>query len=318
MVFFALVVIELPKVVETLESKNINVPEPITDIAQSNLYGYKKQEKKIFDSLKGTDSAEYIEEPAEELDHEETTSPLVVEPAIPIEVDDIQVNEPDQGEVIAAQTLQAPLTFLIVGDSLINQGTGPRLESDLFKYKGISVKRVGKSSTGLNRRDYFNWQTYTKTLINKYHPDVMVIMFGANDGQTIVDDKGRKYAFSDSRWDGVYRKRVNDYMKLISSKSKKVYWLGHPIPRTADFHKKFVRMNKIFKEESAKFPNIVYVDSWNRFAKNGKFAPIVADDNGLKGAVKHPDGVHFTSHGAKIHSQLIFKYLKKDIVLKPK
>ncbi len=220
-----------------------------------------------------------------------------------IDIEDIEQNK----------KLTIPLNILIVGDSLIITECGQELERRLTEYEGIIVKREGKYSTGLNRIDYFDWYKRTNQLVNDFFPDVIIVFFGANDGQKIKDENGRTYRLYSDKWEEVYSKRVHDFMQLTSTNAKKVYWIGHPIAANKDFTRKFALMNSIYEKQAEEFENVTFINSWDRFAINGKYAPFVENNQGVKVKVKYSDGVHLTSNGARIMADLVFEYLEEDI-----
>ena len=209
--------------------------------------------------------------------------------------------------------VEPPVKFLLVGDSMMLVGFGPALENTLLEYKDVSVIREGQYSTGLNRIDYYDWFTKTDELIAEHKPDVLIVMFGGNDGQGIRDREGKAHELGTASWSEVYSQRVNVYLTRVSPKVKKIYWVGHPIPSTDNFMKKFSAMNPVFKAESAKFPNAVYVDSWDRFAVGGKYSQTIPDDDGLYQIAKQSDGVHVTDFGGKILTGVVMKEILKDV-----
>jgi hypothetical protein len=92
-----------------------------------------------------------------------------------------------------------------------------------------------------------------------------------------------------------------------------IYIVGHPIAGTENFTWKFGIMNNIYKTEAVKFPNVVYVDSWERFSVNGAFSQSIPDDNGLWQIAKSSDGVHVTDFGGGILSNLVIKEVLKSV-----
>jgi hypothetical protein len=212
--------------------------------------------------------------------------------------------------------LQTPLKFLLVGDSMMLVGFGPALEKSLLSYDGVSVAREGMYSTGLNRIDYYDWYSKTDELVTDNKSDILVVMFGANDGQGILDLNGNAFQLDDPQWKVIYRERVNLFLTKFSPKLKKIYWVGHPIAGNDDFMGKFQTMNPIYKEEIAKFPNVVYIDTWERFSVDGVYSQSIPDDNGLWQIAKQSDGVHVTDFGGAIMSDLVMKAIMKDVELK--
>jgi hypothetical protein len=212
--------------------------------------------------------------------------------------------------------LRTPFVVQLLGDSMMLEGFGPRLEVKLLEFMGLTVKRFGKYSSGLNRIDFYNWYDQTTVHLKANKPDVLIVLFGANDGQNIIDlDTKIKYGLSSPQWDVVYAKRVKLYLDYFSPMVREFYWVGHTIPRTDNFYGKFLRMNAIYKAECEKVENCHYVDSWARFAVNGKYSATLADDNGLVKTVKGSDGVHVNTHGGNILADLVIKTMRKDVLM---
>ncbi len=216
-------------------------------------------------------------------------------------------------EAVKDIKMSPPLNFLIVGDSLVIQSFGVLTEQKLFSYEGVDVYREGHYSTGLNRIDYYDWYAKTQELIDSFEPDVLIIFIGSNDGQGIVAYDGAVHKWPSPGWDVAYRERIHKYMEDFSPQVSKLYWIGHPVPKTDNFNLKFTKMNEIYSSESLNFDNIVFINSWDRFTVNGVYSPTVADDSGLSQYVKSSDGVHLTPHGGKILTELLFTYMEKDI-----
>lgn len=215
-------------------------------------------------------------------------------------------------------TVKPPFSVYMIGDSMILEGFGPMMKNKLLEYKDISVKSSGRYSTGLNRVDYFDWFKETENIINQNRPDVLIIMYGANDGQNIIAKDGSIGNLGSEKWKTIYTERVSDYLALISPKVGLVYWVGHAIPRPQDFYNKFSTMNPIYEAECAKYTNCRFVNEWDRFAIDGKYAAAVADDNGLVQTVKGGDGVHVTNHGGNIMADEVIKMMKLDIPMEKK
>jgi hypothetical protein len=212
--------------------------------------------------------------------------------------------------------IAVPVKFLLVGDSMMEWGFGVCLEKALLEHDGVSVVREGVHSTGLNRIDYFDWYKKTDELIALHKPDILVVIFGANDGQGIIDDKGKISDIGSDSWARVYRERVNSYLARISPKVKKIYWMGHPIPGKKTFMRNFSVMNPIYQSETAKFPNAVYVNTWDRFAVNGKYSRALPDNNGRPQVARSGDGVHVTTFGGVIMAGEVMKEAMRDIDIK--
>ncbi|WP_445242581.1 SGNH/GDSL hydrolase family protein [Microcoleus sp. Pol12B5] len=207
--------------------------------------------------------------------------------------------------------------FLFIGDSVMFD-LGIQLQYTLKKkYNIVDTKIDYKVSTGLNRIDYYDWYARTRQILNNYQPDVVIVLFGANDRQNIIDSQGKGRAVLTKEWQKAYQERVERYAKLLDSSSvRKVYWVGQSIPNKSSYLKAFPIMNDIYKNASKSSSKIEFVSTWETFAQAGKFVPVVANKSGKRGYVKNNDGLHFTSHGAQIISDLIVDQMVSDKILK--
>jgi len=207
--------------------------------------------------------------------------------------------------------------FLFIGDSVMFD-LGTQLQYTLKQKYNISDTKIDyKVSSGLNRIDYYDWYARTTEIIKDYRPDVVVVLFGGNDTQDIIDSQGKYRAIPTKEWQKAYQERVDKYAKLLGSSSvRKVYWVGQSISNKSSYMEVFPIMNNIYKSASKYSPKIEFISTWDTFAEAGKFVPVVADKSGKRGYVKIYDGVHFTSHGAIIISDIIVDEMAKDKILK--
>jgi hypothetical protein len=280
----------------------------ITKEKVDQVYNFKSKESELWARLKGEETLKKDSTVAINLDE------LLKVRASPIPTANIAVSPTPN---INIEAIRANPNVLIIGDSMMLEGFGPKLESDLLQYKDIKVTRRGKYSTGLNKVSYFDWYKATVEAIDETNANVLIVMFGANDGQDIVAENGKsvQYAPGSQAWKEVYAQRVSKYMTLASAKTEKIYWVGHPIPRDNDFYQKLSMMNEVYANEAKNFPKVTFIPTWERFAVNGKFSLNVADDNGLNQIVKYGDGVHVTPHGGKILSDLVIKKMVEELQL---
>jgi uncharacterized protein len=206
--------------------------------------------------------------------------------------------------------------FLLIGDSTMYD-LSVILNHDLRKnYNVKNIRLDYRVSSGLNRLDYYNWQEKTPQFIESYQADVLIVIFGGNDDQDILDSQGKYHSQLSEGWQQTYRERVEKYAEAVSNSSvKKIYWIGQPISNVGRFNKFFPVLNKIYREVSENHPKIEFVDTWNAFSQNGKFSPIMTDKSGKKAYVRISDGVHFTSHGARILGELIMEEMAEDQVI---
>ncbi|WP_341737327.1 DUF459 domain-containing protein [Microcoleus sp. CAWBG640] len=226
--------------------------------------------------------------------------------------------KPAKKTIAAKPKLTRPYRkFLFVGDSVMLD-LGTQLQYTLKeKYNITDTKIDYKVSSGLNRIDYYDWYARTRELINDYQPDVIIVLFGGNDTQDINDYQGKYRVIMTKEWQKAYQERVDKYAELLKYSSvQKVYWVGQSISNKSFYLNQFPIMNDIYKKASKVSGRIQFISTWDTFAEGGQFTPVVADKSGKRGYVKVNDGLHFTSHGAQIISDLIIDKMAADKVLK--
>lgn len=217
---------------------------------------------------------------------------------------------------INSQKLAPPVKFLLIGDSLMREGFGPALESSLLGYKDVRVVREGVYSTGLNKTDFFDWSAKAEELVAINKPDILIVTLGANDGQGILDNVGNAHELGTEGWRAVYAERVSRFLIRISQKVKKIFWIGHPIPGGDKFMRKFSVMNSIYQSETAKFPNAIFVNTWECLSVNGVYQKTLPDENRHLRVARQGDGVHVTNFGGKIMANHVVKAILQNIDLK--
>ncbi len=109
------------------------------------------------------------------------------------------------GGDITHPTAANPLRVLILGDSLGIDMGGP-LQNDLANTGVVQATLDARESTGLTRPDYFNWPAELQTDLGVTHPQVIVIMIGANDPQDFPGPPD--IPFTSPQWNVMYAARV--------------------------------------------------------------------------------------------------------------
>ena len=128
-----------------------------------------------------------------------------------------------------------PADVLLVGSSSVNGALGRTIESELER-NGLRVDRHGRSSTGLARPDYFDWQEEIASLgdLRALRGGVVVYM-GGNDTQAIrlrqaeQRDRGRAswIAWQDEEhWTPLYVERTRLFVEgLCEAGARRVVWV---------------------------------------------------------------------------------------------
>ena len=282
-------------------------PEIKEAARQIEIDGFRKSEQDFWSKIKDINFDSLPKEP--EIPPVKTETKAAVEPPKPANAKKTTPAKPK---------LTRPYRkFLFIGDSVMFD-LGIKLQYTLKKKYNIAATKIDyKASSGLNRIDYYDWYARTRKIINDYQPDVVIVLFGANDHQDITDSQGKSRVIMTKEWQKAYQERVARYANLLDSSSvRKVYWIGQSIPNKSSYIKVFPIMNDIYKNASKYSAKIEFISTWETFAQAGKFVPVAANKSGKRGYVKNNDGLHFTSHGAQIISDLIVDQMVSDQILK--
>jgi hypothetical protein len=217
-------------------------------------------------------------------------------------------------------TLLPPYRFLIIGDSFVavSGGVGEIIENELLNYKETTVKRLGVVSSGLSRRDYFDWYKKAEELINEFSPNIVIVIIGSNDAQTITGPDGKKVAsYGDENWNEQYKIRVSELLKIFKEREIVIFWIGLPIMKEERYSSRIKNINNIYEEQCSK-NNAYFFPTWNIFAdEQGRYKPFLKDENGVNQALRQEDGIHMTYFGGKILVKEFMSYLKEKIGLEP-
>jgi hypothetical protein len=203
------------------------------------------------------------------------------------------------GPHLRTPTLADPIKTFVVGDSVAGSfGPGFQRVAGLTGLFNVSVD--AKVSSGLSRPDYFNWPKHLRDLTKEQNPELMLVMFGANDSQNIALNGQALQVFS-PEWYAEYRKRVGSTMDLLRSadNTRVIIWVGQPIMSTKSAAAGMDRLDYIFATEAQKRPWVVYFDSWPYFTDgDGQFQQRLPAGDGAEARVRENDGVHLSPQGA--------------------
>jgi uncharacterized protein len=202
--------------------------------------------------------------------------------------------------VIRTPTTTDPARVLLVGDSDAG-GLSPFLERALKADGLTSVTTDYKVSSGFVRPDFFDWPARLAATLPTANAEIVVAVFGANDGQPFLDMPGNPV--DSSEWRAEYGKRISAAMDLLSAGGRTVIWVGVPNGRDPSLTAALAVQNDVVREQVAQHPGVIFVDTWRYFSGiRGAFSPLVLDPrNGdYVETRKDSDGFHLNTVGEEI------------------
>jgi len=213
----------------------------------------------------------------------------------------------------------SPHKILVVGDSLAI-GLSLSLRRSVAEFEGVELLEEGKVSSGLANPKYYDWGKALRIFLDKYTPDMVVVMMGANDAKYInPNEKPRSPGNPSKTWPEVFSMRLESFLATLTEKNIPSYWIGLPIMGDPSYAKQAMVMNEIIKAECAKAKNSHYLDTWKLLAdEQGNYSTFLPNAKGVKIKVRANDKVHFTVAGGDILAQSFLAAIAKDVILRPK
>jgi hypothetical protein len=225
---------------------------------------------------------------------------------------------PSRDTTIREPSNAKKLRVVVVGDSLA-QGIGYFAER-VFKPYFVNVVRQGRISTGLARPDYFNWQAEMQTIVERFRPDLTIVLLGENDNQALLYPNGDlEQSIGQPDWPPAYEARVERFARTATSGEGHVMWVGLPIVSDENRWEHTQRLNGIYEDVAARLPNVAFVDTWDLFARpDGSYTAYYRDNSGRLRLIRADDGLHFNSDGYTILMREIAKAARREFRLHPK
>jgi lysophospholipase L1-like esterase len=212
---------------------------------------------------------------------------------------------------IPPPTARHPVVLLSIGDSIgedLGYGLGDVFSTDPY----VRVIQEGVEDTGLARSDYYNWPATLAVYLRRYHPQIVVVMMGANDAQSFYV-KGSTYIgfamppSADPVWWHSYAARVALVMQEATNAGAHVMWVGLPpmgpastVPRGFPS-----QVSKVFYSEAVAHQGVVYFSSAKVLSKKGAWTEDMTIGGSLE-QIRSTDGVHLLQPG--------YDLLAKDLI----
>lgn len=211
-------------------------------------------------------------------------------------------------------TAADPLRVYVAGDSMVGQ-FGPAMQN-LGEDTGVVTTEVRyEFSSGLTRPDFIDWPKEMVKVGRTLDPDVIVFFIGGNDPQPLkLDDV--VYEPGEGPWVEEYRSRVSTFMQQLVDDGRRVYWVGMPIARDADYSERMAMLNGIYASEAEAHEAVTFVPSWDLFAgPDGRFSEYLPNAKGEVVDMRLNDGIHLTTAGAYRLARVVFDAIAADFGL---
>ncbi|QSQ13792.1 DUF459 domain-containing protein [Myxococcus landrumensis] len=209
----------------------------------------------------------------------------------------------------APPAVERSRSVLLLGDSLIATGFGDYLLARLEAHPEIRASRRARSSTGLARPDFFDWMEVGEEEVKRHQPDVVVVILGGNDGQSLLERGGGKpIHWGKPEWEDAYRRRIESFAGVIAAPGRKIIWLELPATGLKRFEQKLGLIRGLQREVISSRTDARYVDTREYFTDAKGKALLHARVEGFRKPMKlrMSDGVHFTIAGGRYFASKVY------------
>jgi uncharacterized protein len=202
--------------------------------------------------------------------------------------------EPDRALAPLLQSAK-PLAIGVVGDSIAGD-LANGLRKLLNSGSNVTVVKFTKPATGLMRDDVYDWDRALESFLRQKKLDVVAVMIGGNDRQSIWKD-GDRLTHGSRAWQAEYESRLARFMAVLKKEKAKVFWIGLPVVRSGEMSRDYREINAIQRAQAQKF-GFTYVSVWDAFADaKGGYTSFGHSLQGVKRRLRKNDGMHFTVDG---------------------
>lgn len=218
----------------------------------------------------------------------------------------------EQPQPSASRYLQAKPAYAIFvfGDGLAGglQAGMARLteQNDRFRVDGRF-----KEDSGLARPEFYDWNEAIPRIFRSNEIDIVVMLAGMNDVQTIRDQNFR-YAFGAPEWAAAYAARVDQLLATLKQTGAAVYWVGLP-PMASEEYDKAIAAIAAIQKSRVEAAGMRYIDIKPAFSDStGRYLERGPDDTGEVRRLRDRDGVHFMRVGNNKLASLVLAAIAKD------
>lgn len=231
----------------------------------------------------------------------------------PDDDDDEEVLE--EAFVLREPTTTDKLRVVVVGDSLamgLSTAIGRAFEPTLIQF--VDQARL---STGLARADYFDWVSGMDQIAERFQPDVVVVLIGVNDDQSIIYPNGRVIPRGGQDWADAYSQRIDEFLAAATQLGGRVVWVGLP-PLADEGDDSLARdFSESYEEGVEDYAGTAFFDTYERFSRGGGYAPFGRDARGDIAQLRGGDGVHFTPTGYDALAREVIDVMRERWALTP-
>jgi len=203
-----------------------------------------------------------------------------------------------------------PLRVWLAGDSMMGE-IAQAFEESQAGNPAMSVSDTVEIGTGLARPDVFDWPAEVGHEMAVDHPDVVVLVFGANDDQDMMVN-GTRVVLGTPQWQAEYARRVAQVASAVTGPGRLLLWLEVPPTTRPQINRTDAVIDRVLTQVASADPGMDVVNLNPAVAPAGVFTEYLPGSSGEPDAVRDPDGVHLTPDGAQRVVPLILAAIRRQ------
>lgn len=206
----------------------------------------------------------------------------------------------------AARAVAPARAIAVVGDSLA-VGIGMTMEQNLKSYAGVGCYPLGKVSTGLISKKFFDWEGRLAELVATEKLAAVVVMMGGNDANNPIAG----HAAGTPEWDAAYRAKAESFLRIAAKAGIKVLWVGLPAMRDPAYAARVRAVNVAARAACGAVAGCIYMEASDTFVDASGNYVQAKDIGGKTVPLRAKDGVHMTMSGYDLLCRQVLDRLSK-------
>ena len=225
-----------------------------------------------------------------------------------------QPDQPDPAEQPPPTADHHIVEILSLGDALGGGlGAGLARVSEPSGNYDVSI-RLNEES-GLARPEVYDWVATVPKILEGNAYDVIVVMLGANDRQTIRDGDSARYDFGTPEWTTAYTRQVNLLLDQLAAAKARVIWVAPPPMREPDYDAAMKTIAAVQKEQVEK-RGMTFLDLRPQLTSaNGTYTDSTTDGAANIVKLRGRDGISFFKAGNNLMAQKVLAAIEADAPL---
>ncbi len=218
-----------------------------------------------------------------------------------------------ESKVMFEKPLSKNYCVLLAGDSFMEEMTLSVGRGTYYRKSGIVFHSIARYSTGLTSIKDWNWQEKLAEGIEKYKPDIVLILLGANDMMGIVEENKKILAYKSKNWENKYRERAEALLDTAMQHNVMPIWIGLPVMTHEPFKTGIPIISRL-QEEACADRNAVYVSTLKTLAdENGEYQAYRMDASGKKLRLRKKDKCHIAADGMLLVLDEVMPYIRSYV-----